>query len=275
MSLNVLQVCECLNIESNCFLFLFFVLFCFVLFCFWKFWKFYKCIQSSNVVCILIHWFGILFLSFLKGDICPDDDISKDEKHNLEKNAIIKLLKLLNESRIQNINDDSGNQDAVKSAFDCQKRENDNDASRHLRNMWNEYELRETEEAKAVKDLDLLDMIVQADEYEQMISQDCDMLQEFFDGTMPSRFHNKYVKRLAQEIHFQRHQRLNTKMKSDEKQTNSSIESSGDLKCNYKELSERDNEFAFRYAKSSNVPKHIVQKVIQAYVNERKHDNSF
>lgn len=49
-----------------------------------------------------------------------------------------------------------------------------------IENLWNEYEAASTPEARFVKDLDKLEMILQAHEYEE--EQDVD-LSEFFDST--------------------------------------------------------------------------------------------
>jgi putative hydrolase of HD superfamily len=111
------------------------------------------------------------------GDIAPADNISKDEKKRLEHDAISCISEVLSNS--------SGN------TSDCR-----------LKQVIKEYEARESATAKAVKDLDLFDMLIQATEYEERYSHI--NLQEFFDGTPVEKFQTKSIARMAHHIHKQR-----------------------------------------------------------------------
>eukprot|EP00816_Leptocylindrus_hargravesii_P002686 CAMPEP_0196812702 /NCGR_PEP_ID=MMETSP1362-20130617/29652_1 /TAXON_ID=163516 /ORGANISM="Leptocylindrus danicus, Strain CCMP1856" /LENGTH=329 /DNA_ID=CAMNT_0042188517 /DNA_START=118 /DNA_END=1107 /DNA_ORIENTATION=+ len=124
------------------------------------------------------------------GDIAPADNVSKAEKARMEEEAIIRISNKLSAYR--------------KGSGD------------YLIRLFEEYEARESQEAIAVKDLDLLDMIIQADEYEceaLTATNSCDNaltlnLQEFFDGTGIQRFRNKWIRDVASEVHHQRNERV-------------------------------------------------------------------
>ncbi|GBG33953.1 HD domain-containing protein 2 [Hondaea fermentalgiana] len=87
------------------------------------------------------------------GDIAPGQGISDEDKHAREQAAMRELLqeKLGGGARADRINA-----------------------------LWQEYEARETPEAKLVKDLDRWEMILTADGYER--EADSHFLQEFYDG---------------------------------------------------------------------------------------------
>ena len=118
----------------------------------------------------------------LTGDICPDDNISKEEKSRMEAAALDTLSTKLSQATVA-----SGDEDSC--------------AAEQLMALMHEYEIRESKEAIGVKDLDLLDMIIQADEYEERFGLD---LSEFFDGTPVTRFRTTAIQKIAQEIHDQR-----------------------------------------------------------------------
>ena len=111
----------------------------------------------------------------LVGDIAPDDGVSKVDKQRLEHEAIEQLA-----SQLAQYHPPSG---------------------QRLLDLFAEYEARATPEARAVKDLDLLDMILQAHEYEQVFGMD---LSDFFEGTPPSRFQTPALRALAHEVHDRR-----------------------------------------------------------------------
>ncbi|KAK3235288.1 hypothetical protein CYMTET_54499 [Cymbomonas tetramitiformis] len=102
------------------------------------------------------------------GDITPHDNVSKEEKHRLELAAINKIC------------DSLGAQAAGK----------------ELKALWEEYESGETEEAKLLKDLDKVEMILQAHEYEQAQSVG---LSEFFDS-VKDKFKTPIGKAYAAEV---------------------------------------------------------------------------
>ena len=73
------------------------------------------------------------------GDFTPYDPISKTEKYNLEKRAVDKISDLIPEPEMK----------------------------KEMIDLWNEYEEGTTPEAILVKDIDRLEMIIQAVEYEK------------------------------------------------------------------------------------------------------------
>ncbi|XP_063079167.1 HD domain-containing protein 2 [Engraulis encrasicolus] len=107
------------------------------------------------------------------GDIAPADNISKAEKHRREKEAMEHLTGLLNEGLRKEIYD-----------------------------LWNEYETQASPEAKLVKELDQLEMILQAHEYEQLEGTP-GRLEEFFTSTQ-GRFHHPEVLRLVESLNEER-----------------------------------------------------------------------
>ncbi|GAA6001661.1 hypothetical protein JCM10207_002253 [Rhodosporidiobolus poonsookiae] len=110
------------------------------------------------------------------GDITPEhaSGVSKATKLALEEKAMDRIYGLLGTNTIPAL---------------------------RLKSLWDEYEARETPESKFVKDLDLLELCVQAVEYEN--SQGCRTLQEFFETTIPRILH-PVVKGWARELMEQR-----------------------------------------------------------------------
>lgn len=108
------------------------------------------------------------------GDITPYCGVSREEKQNREMEAMHEIAKLAGTSGAK------------------------------LLELFHEYEEAKTEEAKFVKDLDRLDLVMQAFEYEKR--DNCpDRLQEFFDNT-EGKFNHSFVKNLVDEINTQRQQ---------------------------------------------------------------------
>ncbi|KAJ8355941.1 hypothetical protein SKAU_G00187350 [Synaphobranchus kaupii] len=107
------------------------------------------------------------------GDIAPADNISKTEKHRREEEAMKHLTGLLQEG-------------LRKEIFE----------------LWNEYEQQSSPEARLVKELDQLEMILQAHEYEEL-EQRPGRLQEFFDSTQ-GRFHHPEVLQLVKSLNEER-----------------------------------------------------------------------
>lgn len=102
------------------------------------------------------------------GDITPSDGISKAEKSQREREALDHMCKLLGGgSRAQEIGE-----------------------------LWLEYEGNSSPEAKIVKDLDKVEMILQALEYENEQGKDLD---EFFQSTA-GKFQTELGKAWALEI---------------------------------------------------------------------------
>lgn len=95
------------------------------------------------------------------GDITPQDGISKQEKQRLESETMHNIVyHMLHASA----------------------------AGLRIEALWKEYEEQQTAEAKFVKDLDRLEMALQAREYEKRHARN---LQVFFDGSIPSLRHDQ------------------------------------------------------------------------------------
>jgi putative hydrolase of HD superfamily len=169
-----------------------------------------KCIQMA-----LVHDLA----ECIVGDIAPDDNVSKDDKQKMEQDAMETLLQ-----SCPNI-----------------------DAQMLVLDLFHEYEKRESKEAIAVKDLDLLDMIIQADEYEQAFGLD---LSDFFQGTPVSRFRDPRIEAIAKEIHDQRQQRILRENQTPPEDPFA--------------LSKQDEAFVKEYAKATKLSAASVQQTIKA-----------
>ncbi|XP_035472759.2 HD domain-containing protein 2 [Scophthalmus maximus] len=113
------------------------------------------------------------------GDIAPPDNISKAEKHRREEEAMRHLTALLPEGLKQEIYA-----------------------------LWEEYESQSSAEARLVKQFDLLEMILQAHEYEELEGTP-GRLQEFFDST-DGRFDHPDVLRLVSSLNKERGRHMAT-----------------------------------------------------------------
>ncbi|XP_028996421.1 HD domain-containing protein 2 [Betta splendens] len=107
------------------------------------------------------------------GDIAPSDNISKAEKHQREEEAMQHLTGLL--------------PDGLK---------------QEIFGLWEEYETQSSPESRMVKEFDLLEMILQAHEYEELEGTP-GRLQEFFDSTN-GRFHHPHVLELVRTLNEER-----------------------------------------------------------------------
>ncbi|KAJ8009006.1 hypothetical protein DPEC_G00084320 [Dallia pectoralis] len=107
------------------------------------------------------------------GDIAPSDNVSKEEKHRREEAPMQYLTGLLQGGLRKEIYD-----------------------------LWEEYENQTSAEAKLVKELDLLEMILQAHEYEELEGTP-GRLQEFFDSTQ-GRFHHPELVQFVTSLNEQR-----------------------------------------------------------------------
>ncbi|GMH38385.1 hypothetical protein BSKO_06269 [Bryopsis sp. KO-2023] len=105
----------------------------------------------------------------LVGDITPYCGVSEEEKHQLESNAIAEIKETLG---------------------------NDTHAADEIEEIWKEYESATTPEARFVKDLDKLEMVLQAHEYESDQGKD---LSKFFKST-EGRFQTDTGKAWAAEV---------------------------------------------------------------------------
>jgi putative hydrolase of HD superfamily len=103
-------------------------------------------VDASRASCMaLVHDLA----EAIVGDIAPSQGVSPENKMRLEREAMQSIVQTLG----------------------------DNPAARLISGLWEEYEARLTPEARLVKDLDRLEMVLQADEYETAHGLD---LSEFF-----------------------------------------------------------------------------------------------
>eukprot|EP00126_Sphaerothecum_destruens_P006381 Sdes_comp19334_c0_seq1m10507 len=116
------------------------------------------------------------------GDITPHDGVSKEEKHEKEKDAMKTICEIIQETTRQEISDE-------------------------FYELWEEYETGKTPEAKYVKDLDKFEMILQAFEYENE-EKTPGKLEEFFESTR-GKFESKTVKKWVSELEKRRNLKLN------------------------------------------------------------------
>ncbi|XP_067881431.1 HD domain-containing protein 2 [Heterodontus francisci] len=118
------------------------------------------------------------------GDIAPADNISKEEKHRREEEAMKHLTGLLSD-----------------------------DVGKEMLDLWEEYENQSSVEAKYVKELDQSEMIIQAFEYEE-IEQKPGGLQEFYDSTK-GKFHHPEILQLVATLNAERNSRQTKASTSD------------------------------------------------------------
>jgi putative hydrolases of HD superfamily len=168
------------------------------------------------------------------GDIVPGDNISKQDKQRMEHDAVNTIAEMLREAG------------TVCNGGGAQKTSSSQSL---LMNLVHEYEDRATEEAVAVKDLDLLDMILQAKEYEARFGVD---LTEFFDGTPVSRFRNPTIAGIAAQVHRERQRQLTGAV---------------DEGCVRSPLTKSDQAFLEEYSKASDLDPASIQSVVQALRN--------
>ncbi|XP_076171728.1 5'-deoxynucleotidase HDDC2 [Ptiloglossa arizonensis] len=102
------------------------------------------------------------------GDITPHCGIPPDEKHRLEDDAMEKICRLIG------------------------------DKGPIILEMFREYEKQESPEAKYVKDLDILDLIMQAYEYEKRDNVP-GMLEEFFVASN-GKIRHPFINKIASDI---------------------------------------------------------------------------
>ncbi len=110
------------------------------------------------------------------GDITPQDDVTPQEKHDREIEAMAKLVKKLPGPLAKELYE----------AFERYENQVDGD-----------------EDARLTKDLDKFDMILQAFEYEEAEKNRGKFLQEFFDSTKGV-FKTEIVRNLVKVLHEQR-----------------------------------------------------------------------
>ena len=129
------------------------------------------------------------------GDITPEDNIPKDKKQKMEMDAMHKIVATLKQ----------GMHVAVADGDSPPPPPPEEDSTQYLLDIFHEYEERDSKEAAAVKDLDMLDMILQAGEYETNHNID---MSDFFDGTPVEKFATSEIREAAKEVHRRRRQRI-------------------------------------------------------------------
>ncbi|XP_068135577.1 5'-deoxynucleotidase HDDC2 isoform X1 [Hyperolius riggenbachi] len=111
------------------------------------------------------------------GDIAPADNVSKEEKHRKEKDAMKHLSHLLSE-----------------------------ELKKEIYELWEEYEHQSSAEAKFVKELDQCEMILQALEYEELEKRP-GRLQDFYNSTA-GKFKHPEVVQLVSAIYEERNSNI-------------------------------------------------------------------
>lgn len=122
------------------------------------------------------------------GDITPLDGVSKEDKERMEAEAMNRIRREFFR--------------ATPSASDM---------GDQLVSLWSEYESGQTKEAQFVKQLDKLEMLIQADEYEREQGKD---LSEFFSSTKSSLFSSGLLRQIDSILRGQRQNRIASSDKS-------------------------------------------------------------
>ena len=124
----------------------------------------------------------------LLGDITPYDGISKTDKRKMEEDALKQMV------------------------IDI-----DNDVGEDIYKLWLEYEEGTSIEAELARQLDKLEMIIQADEYEKEQQL---FLPSFFDSTIDS-FTHPEIKSWADKLRHDRQQRISSSSNSNSNSSSS------------------------------------------------------
>jgi putative hydrolases of HD superfamily len=193
------------------------------------------------------------------GDIAPDDNVSAEDKRNREDIAVQKLASLL----------DSALEGTTTTTTGTGKSEISQVNTSFFTELFNEYECRQSNESRAVKDLDLLDMILQADEYEERFDMD---LSDFFQSTPESRFNTPILQRMAREVHQQRDDRRRRRCQQTSSTLNvesskkEEISTGPTTKCDEDtKLSLNDTAFVEEYSKASHSSAESIEHILLAY----------
>jgi putative hydrolases of HD superfamily len=208
-----------------------------------------KCIQLA-----IIHDIA----ECIVGDIAPDDNVTAADKSCREDLAMKQLTSILQTALLS----ETKNNNTVS----CQQQQHQHDSTRLFTDLFHEYESRQTKESLAVKDLDLLDMILQADEYEERFNID---LSDFFQGTPTSRFHTPRLRQIAQEVHHQRtdRRRNNHHQQQSTNTTTDNLKLLNGNKGNDSNISLSFNDKAFieEYSKASKSSAESIENILLAY----------
>ncbi|XP_033219437.1 HD domain-containing protein 2 [Belonocnema kinseyi] len=117
------------------------------------------------------------------GDITPHDNITPEVKHEMEDKAMEQICQLLG------------------------------DKGPEILEMFREYEQQQSPEAKYVKDLDRLDLLMQAYEYEKR-DKTPGHLQEFFNA-INGKIRHPFLNKIANEINEEREELIRVSDKKD------------------------------------------------------------
>ncbi|OEL28160.1 HD domain-containing protein C4G3.17 [Dichanthelium oligosanthes] len=136
------------------------------------------------------------------GDITPSDNVPKEEKSRMEKEALDHMCELLgggSRGEYQNMQKSLSGSAFGRNSSSYKIKNVSVEArlrTQEIRELWMEYEENASLEAKVVKDFDKIEMILQAMEYEKEQGQD---LEEFFQSTA-GKFQTDIGKAWAAEI---------------------------------------------------------------------------
>ncbi|KAF3849734.1 hypothetical protein F7725_019453 [Dissostichus mawsoni] len=134
------------------------------------------------------------------GDIAPSDNISKAEKHRREEASDHNFGVWLSNFSISLLS-----QEAMKHISALLPE----GLKQEIYGLWEEYENQSSAEARLVKEFDLLEMILQAHEYEELEGTP-GRLQEFFDST-EGRFQHPDVLQLLSSLNKERDSHMSKK----------------------------------------------------------------
>jgi putative hydrolases of HD superfamily len=191
------------------------------------------------------------------GDIAPEDNISAQDKRNREASAMEHIDSLLSKATNTISSPSIPEQAAVPlSPSTSSPSPPSLTTNSALLNLFHEYEERSTREAIAVKDLDMLDMILQARDYEERFGID---LSDFFTTTPATKFRIPRLAAVAQLVHDQRRARTRTAasvkpLHDPEEKGHHSLG-----------LSKSDEAFVAEYSQASVLPASDIAAIVQAY----------
>ena len=185
----------------------------------------------------------------LVGDIAPDDGVSSHDKHQRETTAMHQLANTLGKATTTTSTTTTRANTTASNVSQSSPY-----ASQYLQSLFDEYETRATREAKVVKDLDRLDMILQAMEYETVFGLD---LGDFFTSTPPSKFQNAHLQSIAQQIHDTRNQFQ--KRQQTQRESSTFVSSSTN-----DSLSATDKAFVQEFGSASTIDTTVIEQVVRA-----------
>jgi 5'-deoxynucleotidase YfbR-like HD superfamily hydrolase len=182
--------------------------------------------SADTVLMALVHDLA----ECIVGDIPPEDQVV--DKHDREATAMQTIAQLLQRA---------------------------GGSHRRLSTAFRNYEARSSPQSRLVKDLDGLDMILQADEYESRYGMD--NLDDFFQ---PRTFHNVKVQRLVQRILRDREERKARLAKVHSSSSTSETRSDTNSDAALRTLSLADQAFVEEHGKASPLSNEAIRNVVLA-----------